>query len=133
LVKGSTGPGLLRAKSIINANVSEILMSQAFNVIFKEINNCNKSLSEFKGVDWSFYSSLYNEVRANNEGKHDGEEAEFPEQDQSEEENAEEQQDDDQKVQQQVKFYLKRIQKKAQAQQKGITELYSQNFLKSIL
>lgn len=81
LVKGSSGPGLLKAKSIINANVSEMLMSQAFNVIFKEINNCNKSLSEYKGVDWSFYSMLYNRVRADNNGLHKGEIGEFPEED----------------------------------------------------
>ena len=102
-------------------------MRQAFDVIFKEIDNCNKSFSEFKGVDWSFYCSLYNKVRAENDGEHDVEAAEFPENEEEADEEAQEESQDHQKV------LNKKRQKRAQAQQKGISNLYSQNFLKNLL
>jgi len=47
---------LQKAKSVINEDVSETLLVQGFDIIFKEFNRYIKIMNmQFKGIDWSTY------------------------------------------------------------------------------
>ena len=47
---------LQKAKSVINEDVSETLLVQGFDIIFKEFNRYVKIMSKlFKGIDWATY------------------------------------------------------------------------------
>ena len=47
---------LQKAKSVINEDVSETLLGQGFDIIFKEFNRYVKIMSNlFKGIDWATY------------------------------------------------------------------------------
>jgi hypothetical protein len=47
---------LQKAKSVINEDVSETLLGQGFDIIFKEFNRYVKIMSNlFKGIDWTTY------------------------------------------------------------------------------
>ena len=52
----SKGLSLAKAKSIINEDVSETLLIQGFDIIFKELNRyINIMSSHFTGIDWTTY------------------------------------------------------------------------------
>lgn len=64
---GAAGaPSLQKAKSVIDENASEVLLGQAFEVIFREIERYIKIISNFKGVDWSVYVRKRNQERKDN-------------------------------------------------------------------
>ena len=45
-----------KAKSVINEDVSETLLVQGFDIIFKELNRYVKIMNNlFRGIDWSTY------------------------------------------------------------------------------
>ena len=45
-----------KAKSVIDEDVSETLLVQGFDIIFKELNRYVKIMSNlFRGIDWSTY------------------------------------------------------------------------------
>jgi hypothetical protein len=47
---------LQKAKSVINEDVSETLLVQGFDIIFKELNRYVRIMSHlFRGIDWSTY------------------------------------------------------------------------------
>jgi len=43
--------------------MSEVLLAQAFEIIFKELERYLKMMSKFKGVDWSVYVQMRNQER----------------------------------------------------------------------
>jgi hypothetical protein len=54
--KKSNSLSLQKAKSILNENVSETLLVQGFDIIFKEFNRYIKIMNtHFKGIDWTTY------------------------------------------------------------------------------
>lgn len=67
----STGSGALpqlqKAKSVVDENVSEKLLGQAFEVIFKEFERYINIMSGFQGVDWSVYVRMRNQERKDEE------------------------------------------------------------------
>lgn len=56
-------PSLQKAKSVVDEHVSEALLSQAFEVIFKELERYNVMLQGFNGIDWSVYVNKRNAQR----------------------------------------------------------------------
>jgi len=58
-----SAPTLEKAQSVVDTNVSEQLISEAFEVIFHEFERYIKILGEFKGVDWSIYVRARNQMR----------------------------------------------------------------------
>jgi hypothetical protein len=69
--KGTSVPTLEKAQSRIDENVSERLIGQAFEVMFKEFERYIKIMKSYKGVDWSVYVKMRNKERKNNESKKD--------------------------------------------------------------
>lgn len=61
--RGTSVPSLEKAISVIDENVSEHLISQAFKVIFSEFERYIKIMKMFKGVDWSIYVKMRNKER----------------------------------------------------------------------
>ena len=51
---------MVRAKSIVDENASELLLGQAFDVIFREIKRYAAMLDAFEGVDWEAYARQRN-------------------------------------------------------------------------
>lgn len=61
---GTSAPSLLhKAKSVVDENASELILGQAFEVIFKEIERYIKILGSYSGADWSTYVNCYNKER----------------------------------------------------------------------
>jgi hypothetical protein len=60
-------PTLEKAQSRIDENVSERLIGQSFEVIFKEFERYIKIMKGFKGVDWTVYVKMRNKERKNGE------------------------------------------------------------------
>ena len=57
-----------KAKSLLKENQSEPLLSQAFEVIFKEVERYVQMITNFKGVQWKAYTRKRNhEIRAQSE------------------------------------------------------------------
>jgi hypothetical protein len=54
---------MVRAKSIVDENASELLLGQAFDVIFREIKRYATILDAFEGIDWEAYARQRNEDR----------------------------------------------------------------------
>ena len=71
--RGTSVPNLEKAVSVIDENVSEHLISQAFKVIFQEFERYIKIMKMFKGVDWSIYVKMRNKERKGGESKKDWE------------------------------------------------------------
>jgi hypothetical protein len=67
--KGTSVPSLEKAVSVIDENVSEHLISEAFEVIFKEFDRYVKIMKMFKGVDWTTYVKMRNKERKSGEAK----------------------------------------------------------------
>ena len=65
--KGTSVPTLTKAQSLIDEHVSEILMEQAFSVIFKEFEKYLNVMEKYQGVDWSVYVKQRNKERKNAE------------------------------------------------------------------
>ena len=72
--KGTSVPNLEKAVSVIDENVSEHLISQAFKVIFQEFERYIKIMKMFKGVDWSIYVKMRNKERKGGDAKKDWDE-----------------------------------------------------------
>ena len=64
-------PSLEKAQSVIDENVSEHLIAQAFEVIFKEFDRYINIMKMFKGVDWTIYVKMRNKERKNGDAKKD--------------------------------------------------------------
>lgn len=62
-----SAPTLEKAQSVVDTNVSDHLISEAFEVIFHEFERYIKILGEFKGVDWSIYVRARNQMRKKGE------------------------------------------------------------------
>mmetsp|Transcript_26656 Transcript_26656/g.19022 ORF Transcript_26656/g.19022 Transcript_26656/m.19022 type:complete len:91 (+) Transcript_26656:2662-2934(+) len=58
--KGTSIPTLERSKSLIDENVTEKLIAQAFDVIFRELNRYTAVFKKFKGIDWYTYVQTRN-------------------------------------------------------------------------
>jgi len=69
--KGTSVPTLEKAQSRIDENVSERLIGQAFEVMFKEFERYIKIMKGFKGVDWTVYVKMRNKERKNGDAKKD--------------------------------------------------------------
>ena len=69
--RGTTVPTLQKAQSVLDENVSELLIEQAFRVMFQEFERYNKIMKNFKGIDWTIYVKMRNKERKNNERKKD--------------------------------------------------------------
>ena len=67
--RGTSVPTLEKAQSVIDENVSEHLIAQAFEVMFKEFERYIKIMKNFKGVDWTIYVKMRNKERKNNDSK----------------------------------------------------------------
>ncbi|CDW73494.1 UNKNOWN [Stylonychia lemnae] len=67
--KGTSIPTLEKAQSVIDENVSEHLIGQAFEVIFKEFERYIKIMKMFKGIDWNIYVKMRNKERKNGDSK----------------------------------------------------------------
>lgn len=67
--KGTSVPTLEKAQSVIDENVSEHLIAQAIEVMFKEFERYIKIMNMFKGVDWTIYVKMRNKAgdQANDE------------------------------------------------------------------
>jgi len=55
---------LEKAQSRIDENVSERLIGQAFEVIFREFERYIKIMKSYKGVDWTVYVKMRNKARS---------------------------------------------------------------------
>lgn len=88
--KGSTQvPTLEKAHSRIDENVSELLIGQAFEVIFREFERYIKIMQGYKGVDWTVYVKMRNKERKNGDAKQDfDDEKLFDEEDEDNDESA---------------------------------------------
>ena len=83
--RGTAVPSLEKAQSVIDENVSEMLVAQAFEVMFHEFARYVDIMKKFKGVDWTVY------VRTRNKQRKDGEEkAEYADENLLDEEEGEE-------------------------------------------
>lgn len=51
----SVMPSLQKARSLVDKDTSEILLGQAFDIIFREFNRYISIMQDFEGVDWSTY------------------------------------------------------------------------------
>ena len=69
--RGTSIPTLEKAQSVIDENVSEHLIAQAFEVIFKEFERYIKIMKNFKGIDWNIYVKMRNKERKNGDAKKD--------------------------------------------------------------
>lgn len=58
-------PSLKKARSVIDDDASEILIGQAFEIIFKEFERYIRIMMGFEGVDWATY------VRKRNQDRYD--------------------------------------------------------------
>lgn len=67
--KGTSVPTLEKAQSVIDENVSEHLIGQAFEVIFKEFERYIKIMKMFKGIDWNIYVKMRNKERKAGDAK----------------------------------------------------------------
>jgi hypothetical protein len=67
--KGTAVPTLEKAQSRIDENVSEVLIGQAFEIMFREFERYIKIMKSYKGVDWGVYVKTRNKERKNNESK----------------------------------------------------------------
>ena len=67
--KGTSIPTLEKAISVLDESTSENLISQAFDVIFKEFERYIKIMKMFKGVDWTIYVKMRNKERKSGEAK----------------------------------------------------------------
>jgi len=67
--KGTSVPTLEKAISMVDENVSELLIAQAFEVIFNEFKRYIKIMKMFKGVDWTIYVKQRNKERKNGDSK----------------------------------------------------------------
>jgi len=54
---------------MVDENVSELLIAQAFEVIFNEFKRYIKIMKMFKGVDWTIYVKQRNKERKNGDSK----------------------------------------------------------------
>lgn len=62
----SSMPQLQKAKSLIDTDVSEVLLGQAFEIIFKEFERYISIMLGFDGIDWSTYVRKRNQDRYEN-------------------------------------------------------------------
>lgn len=62
----SSLPALQKARSLIDDDTSEILLGQAFDIIFKEFNRYINIMLGFEGVDWGTYVRKRNQDRYDN-------------------------------------------------------------------
>lgn len=80
-VKSSSGSSALvmkKAKSTIDQSVSEVLIVQAFDVIFKEIERYNNQIRTSASVNWPFYTKCKNDkVKLNKSDDEDHESEEY--------------------------------------------------------
>jgi hypothetical protein len=60
-------PQLQKAKSVIDESVSEQLLAQAFDSIFRELRRYITMMSGFQGVNWSAYVRMRNQERKDGE------------------------------------------------------------------
>lgn len=67
--RGTSVPTLEKAQSVLDENVSELLIEQAFRVMFQEFERYIKIMKRFKGVDWTIYVKMRNKERKNNDKK----------------------------------------------------------------
>jgi hypothetical protein len=67
--KGTSIPTLEKATSVIDENVSEHLIAEAFEVIFHEFDRYVKIMKMYKGVDWTIYVKQRNKERKAGESK----------------------------------------------------------------
>ena len=59
----SNVPQLAKEKSVLDENVSETLLGQAFEVIFREFERYINMMTSFKGIDWGVYVRMRNQER----------------------------------------------------------------------
>jgi hypothetical protein len=67
--RGTSVPTLEKAVSVLDENTSELLIEQAFRVMFQEFERYIKIMKRFKGVDWTIYVKMRNKERKNNDKK----------------------------------------------------------------
>ena len=60
--RGNSVLSLVKAQSRIDENVSERLIGQAFEVIFREFERYIKIMKSYKGVDWAVYVKMRNKA-----------------------------------------------------------------------
>lgn len=56
-------PQLQKARSLIDEDVSEVLLGQAFEIMFKEFERYISIMLGFEGIDWSTYVRKRNQDR----------------------------------------------------------------------
>lgn len=61
----SAAPKMQKSKSVVDEAVSERLIGQAFDVIFRELARYVKLLAAFEGLDWEAFARKRNEDRRN--------------------------------------------------------------------
>jgi len=64
--KGTSVPLLERSKSVISTSVSESLLNDGINIIFKELNRYTESLTGFEGIDYQSFVILANKIAIKN-------------------------------------------------------------------
>lgn len=64
--RGTDVPLLERSKSIISHSVSEQLIGDGINIVFKELNRYTQALIDFQGIDYQSFVILYNKIAINN-------------------------------------------------------------------
>jgi len=109
---------------VIDENVSEGLIGQAFKVIFKEFERYIKIMKMFKGIDWNIYVKMRNKERKAGDAKKDEENKDGGEEEGKEEEDIEE------KEKQEA---IKKQEERAEREMKSIYKLYSESFLRRLL
>ena len=138
--RGSGGTlSLAKAKSVINEDVSEALLVQGFDIIFKELNRYITIMNDlFKGIDWATY--VKSRTHGSEKNKEvillDEEEAisEKPEEPLKSEENKDSAAKEEPLSEEKQKQKMEEKQKERIAQQlEMIDKIYKESFLKRLL
>lgn len=64
-------PSLMKAQSTVDENMSEYVVAQSFEVIFKELGRYVKMVKGFKGIDWQNYVRVANKAVKEGSNAHD--------------------------------------------------------------
>ena len=64
---GSSINKIQQAHSVVNTNITEVLLASSFEIIFEQLNRYTKLISNMDPIDYKLFVEKRNEMRANNE------------------------------------------------------------------
>ena len=116
--RGTSVPTLEKAQSVLDENVSEHLIGQAFEVMFKEFERYIRIMKMFKGVDWAVYVKMRNKERKGGESKKEYEEERLLDEEEEEGDKKEEEKKEEEKKEEKKEEGGKEEEKKEDGEKK---------------